>query len=111
VTGASVHVGGETEGAVRLELSGEVDLENIAVVEAELLAAIPNHAVDVVVDLTDVTYLDSAGLRVLFVLGARLETLQIGFHLVVAPGSAVRKVVDLSGIGVLASVEPAAAHP
>jgi anti-anti-sigma factor len=108
VTGAGVRVEETTDHSVRLELSGEIDLANIGDVEADLLDAIPNHVTDVVIVLNEVTYLDSAGLRVLFVLGARLETLQIALHLVVVPESAVRKVIDLSGIAAIASVEPPA---
>lgn len=107
MTGASVAVD-HAEDAVRIALSGEIDLANIGTVEAELLGAITNQLVDVVVDLTDLSYVDSAGLRVLFQLAARLETLQTAFHLVVPPDSPVRKVIDLSGIAAIASVEPPA---
>ncbi|HYH30631.1 MAG TPA: STAS domain-containing protein [Pseudonocardia sp.] len=104
---ASVDVERTGSHAVRIVLDGEIDLANVGTVEAQLLEAISNQLVDVTVDLTGVSYIDSAGLRVLFLLGARLETLQIGFHLVVPPDSAVRKVVDLSGIAAIASVEDA----
>lgn len=106
MTDASVDVERTGDESVRIALSGEVDLANVATVEAELLAAISNQVDDVVVDLSGLSYIDSAGLRVLFVLGARLETLQIGFHVVVPLESAVRKVIDLSGMAAIATVEP-----
>jgi stage II sporulation protein AA (anti-sigma F factor antagonist) len=107
MTEAGVAVERTGDDAVRIALSGEIDLANVAAVEAQLLDAISNQLDVAVVDLSDVSYIDSAGLRVLFVLGARLETLQIRFHLVVPPDSAVRKVIDLSGIASIASIESA----
>jgi anti-anti-sigma factor len=106
VTEASVDVERMADEAIRVALSGEIDLANIDIVGAELLGAISNQLVDVVVDLSDLTYLDSAGLRVLFELGARLETLQIGFRLVVPPHSTVRRAIDLSGIAAIAAIVP-----
>ena len=110
MTEAGVGVERNPDGSVRIALRGEIDLANVATVEAELLGAISNQLVDVVVDLSGVSYIDSAGLRVLFVLGARLETLQIGLHLVAPPDSAVRKLLDLSGIDRIASIGPASPH-
>jgi anti-anti-sigma factor len=103
--GVEVERTGET---VRITISGEIDLANVADLETQVLGAISNQLTHVVVDLGKVSYIDSAGLRVLFVLGSRLTTLQIGFRLLVPLHSAVRKVVDLSGLGVLASIEPPA---
>ena len=106
MTEATVEVEMAGEETLRIVLRGEVDLANVSIVEAELLAAISNQLVDVVLDMSEMSYIDSAGLRALFALGARLETLQIGFHLVVPPGSLLRRVVELSGLGALASLEP-----
>ena len=106
MTEATVEVEMAGEETLRIALRGEVDLANVSTVEAELLAAISNELVDVVVDMRDMSYIDSAGLRALFALGARLDTLQIGFHLAAPPGSTVRRVVELSGLTALASLEP-----
>jgi anti-anti-sigma factor len=105
VTTATVVVRPE-DACVRIRISGEIDLENAGTVEEQLAAAIPNETTSVVLELASLEYLDSAGLRVLFQLGAQLETLQIGFRLVVPQDSAVRRVVDLSGLEVLATIEP-----
>jgi anti-anti-sigma factor len=106
VTEATVEVEMAGEETLRIALRGEVDLANVSIVEAELLPAISNQLVDVIVDMRDMSYIDSAGLRAVFALGARLDTLQIGFHLGVPPGSTVRRVVELSGLAALASLEP-----
>lgn len=91
---------------VRIAISGEIDLANVGGLEQELFGAISNQLDEVVVDLSSVTYVDSAGLRVLFTLGTRLEALQIRFRLVVPPHAPPRRVIELSGIGSVATVEP-----
>ena len=91
---------------MRIAVRGEIDLSNVAAVEQQMLDAISNQLAEVVVDLSAVTYVDSAGLRVLFTLGTRLEALQIRFRLVVPLDSPPRRVIDLSGIGSVAAVQP-----
>ncbi|MFD4197496.1 MULTISPECIES: STAS domain-containing protein [Amycolatopsis] len=91
-------------GHVLLRVSGEIDLANASVVQDQIFAAIGNDAVRVSIDLTDVTYLDSSGLRVLFTLAGRLKVLQMELDLVVAPVSPVRRVLEMSGFEPLAAV-------
>lgn len=101
------HVSSATEGErVRIVVSGEVDLDNAAVVEAELARAISNQVTVVSIDLAGVAYLDSAGLRVLFHLVERLATLQISVELVAPTGSPSRRVVELSGLAALVPLDP-----
>jgi anti-anti-sigma factor len=90
---------------VRITIGGEVDLENANDVEDQLAAAIPNETNAVTLELADLEYLDSAGLRVLFALAARLEVLQIELHVDVPPGSHTRRVLQLSGFESLASLD------
>jgi stage II sporulation protein AA (anti-sigma F factor antagonist) len=94
------------DSTMRITIRGEIDLSNVAAVEQNMLDAISNQLSEVVVDLSGVTYVDSAGLRVLFTLGTRLEALQIRFRLVVPLDSPPRRVIDLSGIGSVAAVQP-----
>ncbi|MHA6797024.1 STAS domain-containing protein [Pseudonocardia bannensis] len=92
--------------AVRIAISGEIDLANADVVQRRILGVITNQLTEVSVDLSGVTYIDSAGLRVLLRLGTRLETLQIALELLVPPDSPTRRVIELSGMGEVASVRP-----
>jgi anti-anti-sigma factor len=64
-------------------------------VERQILEAIPSHLAEVSVDLSALDYIDSAGLRVLFALGTRLKTLQIGL-VFVPTDSSVRQMIDLA---------------
>jgi anti-anti-sigma factor len=98
MTDATVHVDHEVEGGVRITVTGEIDMENAARVEQQILAAISNQLTNVILDLGGLDYIDSAGLRVLFTLGTRLDTLQITLELVVPPESPIRRVIDLCGL-------------
>jgi anti-anti-sigma factor len=78
-------------------ISGEIDIDNAAGVEEQILAAIDNQATTVLLDLNNVEYMDSAGLHILFRLAARLDILQIGLDVVTAVGSPTRRVLELAG--------------
>ena len=65
------------DGSMHIALSGEIDLANAAAVEDELRAAISHQPSAVSVDLTDLTYMDSVGIRILFTLASRLKPLRI----------------------------------
>jgi anti-anti-sigma factor len=98
MTEATVQVDRDADGGVRITVTGEIDMDNAAQVEHQIMAAISNQVSTVTVDLGGLDYIDSAGLRVLFTLGTRLETLQIALKVVVPTGSAVRRVIDLAGL-------------
>jgi anti-anti-sigma factor len=98
------HVDG---GTVRIAISGEIDLSNATDLRDQLLAVITNQLTAVALELGGIAYIDSAGLRVLFDLGIRLETLQITLTLRVPLDSPIRRVIELSGLASVASVRPA----
>jgi anti-sigma B factor antagonist len=91
--------------AVQIAISGEVDLENAEIVEDQLAAAIDNQAASVTIDVSDLTYLDSAGLRLMFALAARLEVLQIDLTIQAPPSSPARRVLELTGFANAATLE------
>jgi anti-anti-sigma factor len=92
--------------SVRLVLGGEIDMSNAAAVEDEIDTAITNQVTAVCIDLSDVTYLDSAGLRILFALAARLPTLQIDLELVAPTDSPAHSVMEISGLSNLVTITP-----
>ena len=94
------------EGQVEIVLRGEIDLENAAGVGEMIQAAILNRTTAARIDLSDVSYIDSAGLHVLFELAARLPTLQITLELVAPPGTQARRVMELSGLTSVVTVHP-----
>ena len=91
--------------AVHIDIGGEIDLENATSVEEQLSAAIPNETTEVTLALGELSYLDSAGLRVLFALAARLEVLQIELQVHVPQGSVTRRVLELSGFEGVAALD------
>jgi anti-sigma B factor antagonist len=106
MTEASVQVDRDADAGVRITLTGEIDMDNAAQVEHRILSAISNQLSTVTVDLGGLDYIDSAGLRVLFTLGTRLENLQIAPKVVVPTESAVRRVIDLAGLSGVMPVSP-----
>ena len=96
------------DGRVRIVVRGEIDLQNAGDVEGQLTEAISNQARTVSIDLGEVAYLDSAGLRVLFHLVERLVTLQIAVELVTPLRSPSRRVIELSGLAALVPLDPPA---
>lgn len=92
---------------VQIDLSGEVDLANASDVEAALRSAVSNHSKTVTLDLTNVEYIDSAGLRIIASLATRLRRSQIELTIVAPPRSPARLVFELSGLMTIATIEPA----
>lgn len=83
-------------------IDGEIDISNAAEVGRSLAEAVPNGAAGLVVDLSDVRYLDSAGVRLLFRLAERLGTGQQAFRLVVPSGAPILEVLELTGVPAVA---------
>jgi anti-anti-sigma factor len=96
---------------VHIALAGDVDLANADDIQAQISAVIPNRVAAVELDLSEVTYLDSAGLQVVFVLASRLQRLQIALRLVAPPTSPARHALELSGMAGIAPIEPAPPGP
>jgi len=74
---------------------GEIDLSNAAVVGDAIGAAIPDRR-EVVVDLSETQYLDSAGLAMLFRLAQRLNYNRQELQLVVPADAPIRAVIRLT---------------
>jgi anti-anti-sigma factor len=82
---------------VSVSISGEIDIDNAAIVEEQIVVAITNLTTQVLIDLTNVEYMDSSGLRILFTLATRLNVLQIGLDVVASVDSPTRRVLELAG--------------
>ena len=105
MTMATVKTSAES-GSIRIRLSGEIDLANIAAVEEEILAAVPDQPTAVSVDLTDLSYLDSTGMRILYGLASRLHSQRIVLELIVPFDAPTRRLIELSGFESIATVRP-----
>jgi anti-anti-sigma factor len=109
MTAPGVTVSARADGnVVLIVISGEIDLSNATYVEAQIANAITNRTLKAAIDLTDVGYIDSIGMRVLFSLALRLEIAQIALKLVAPVGSPARRVIEIAGLDSIVTLEPSA---
>jgi anti-anti-sigma factor len=83
---------------LHLNVAGEVDLATAGILQHEIVAGLEADDVpDVVVDLAEVTFLDSSGISVLLK-GRRLADENAKGYRVDAAHGMVRQVLDISGV-------------
>jgi anti-anti-sigma factor len=92
------------DASVVARLSGEVDMSNATYVRDQLLAAMPNEALALVLDISGCRYLDSAAIEVLFDVSRRLGRRRQELRLVMPPDSPLRRVIELTEIHTAAPV-------
>lgn len=97
MTAANVHIHTK-DGCVYMAISGEIDLANAADVEEHIFAAVGDQVTAMSIDLTDLTYMDSTALQILFRLAERVEALRIPLELVAPPDSNARLMIVYSGL-------------
>ena len=85
-----------SDGAVVVRLTGELDLYNTPRLRDALFGAAAGQPARLVVDLSDVAFMDSTALGVLVEARARLESRE-GFVLA-APGVETRRALEVSGL-------------
>lgn len=83
--------------ALIAHVTGEVDLSNAEDVGATVISATPNEAVGVVLDLSGVDYLDSAGIYVIYGMRSSLQARGQVMILVIPPTSPVHDSLRLAG--------------
>jgi anti-anti-sigma factor len=83
---------------VHAKFSGDIDLSNVDELLEEITGATPNHALGIVLDLGEVSYLDSAGLRMIQRLREDLRVRGQTLQLVIPAGSVILDVLRLAGL-------------
>jgi anti-sigma B factor antagonist len=95
-------------------IRGEIDLSNAEALGRRMREAVPNTAAGLVLDVSAVTYLDSAGIRLVIELQQRLDLRRQRMALVVAAEAPIHRVLELTDIGrvvpVSAGIEEAVAE-
>ena len=86
------------DGVVVASLSGEIDLSNAAEITHALLGGVPNEALGLVIDLSEVSYIDSAGVRMLAELDHRLGWRAQALRVVAPEESRSRRVLEIAGL-------------
>lgn len=86
---------GETPAAA---IQGEIDASNTDDIAARLRGLVTNRSKALVVNLVATTYIDSAGINLLFELDAELSQRQQQIHLVVAESSPIARMIAITGL-------------
>ena len=95
------NITGELRGNMAIaHVIGEIDASNVVWVEERIRTPLTNRCDGLAVDLTATTYLDSAGIAMLFRLAAELRQHQHEpeLLLVLAEGSPVARMASLTGL-------------
>ena len=79
-------------------VEGEIDASNAQEIGDRMRTALSNQGKVLVVDLTPTTYIDSAGINVLFRLGVELGERQQELHVVVASASPIARMLAIVGL-------------
>jgi len=80
-------------------LGGEVDLSNVGEIEERISREVGPETTGLVVDLGELTYLDSSGVRLLLNLNDRLAAVRRGFAVAGSADGIVARVVELVHLG------------
>jgi anti-anti-sigma factor len=98
------------DGTAVAVLDGELDASSVGQVAVKLRRMVENRQHRLIVDLTNVTYLDSAGINLLFAVGGEVRARQQELHLVVAPDSPIRRMLVIVGADRSFPVHPSLAE-
>ncbi len=98
----------EHDGVLVARIAGEVDGSNAVELGRALGERLPSSAHGLVLDLSSVAYLDSAGIELLFSLARRLGDRRQRLRLGVPPRSPVRRVLEICDISSVAPIADSA---
>jgi anti-sigma B factor antagonist len=87
-------------------IAGEIDASNAGEIAERLRAALSNRSKALVCDLSGTTYIDSAGLNLLFELSVALRERQQELHLIVAQPSPIARMVAIVGLAAAVPTHP-----
>ena len=94
----------DTSGPVPVaRITGEIDLANAPRLREEVLT-IAADAEGLIVDLTDVSYLDSGGVKVLFQLARALRQREQSLVVTLPVGSPLRRVLKIASLHEVATI-------
>lgn len=84
--------------AVIARLSGEIDLSNAGGIEQAIVVTTPNHAEQILLDLSDVEYMDSAGIHLIYRLREKLKSRGQALVLILRAESPAGDALRLAGV-------------
>lgn len=96
----------DRDGVVIASFEGEIDSSNAGDLRLALAERLPSSASALVLDLSEVSYLDSSGIQLLFDLGRRVAARRQSLRLVVPSGAPMRRVLELCAVESVAPMHP-----
>jgi anti-anti-sigma factor len=98
------------DGTAVAVLDGELDASSVGTVAAKLRRLVENRQLRVIIDLAEVSYLDSAGINLIYAVGGEVRARQQELHLVVRPGSPIERMLGIVGADRVFPVHPTLAE-
>jgi anti-sigma B factor antagonist len=90
----------DTAGSPVIAIAGEVDMSNVASIEAALEALLAERPARLVFDLSELSFIDSSGIAVLLRAAGKTEQLELR-----NPSTIVRRVIAATGLSNVLRVE------
>jgi anti-sigma B factor antagonist len=84
----------------------EVEITQAPLLRGQLMQAVENRDLGLVIDLTATEYLDSSGINMLFELGESLAARQLQMAVVMPKGGLVERVVAIVDLGSAVPIHP-----
>ena len=84
------------------QLHGDVDLTNTALIAGDVLQAVPRGVLGVVIDLTHVRYIDSAGVQMIFELIREHAVRRQGIAFALPEGSPIGRLITITNLNEVA---------
>jgi anti-sigma B factor antagonist len=94
-----------TGDATVARLAGEIDMSNAQELGDAISSRVTGDARAVIIDLSELNYIDSSGLAMLFELERRLTSRRQTLRIVVPPGASIRRALELGGLDASANVD------
>jgi anti-sigma B factor antagonist len=92
-------------GVLVATVGGEIDSSNATELRLALTEHLPSSMPAMILDLSQVRYIDSAGVELLFELGRRLATRRQALRIVIPRGAPPRRVLELCSVGDIAPLD------
>jgi anti-sigma B factor antagonist len=96
----------KVDGVPIAHVNEDIDAANVAATHRQLAEALGPDALGLVIELSDVRYLDSAGLDMLLRLSDRLNRRRAKLFLVIPEDSQLKRLVSLVGLPDVVAVHP-----
>jgi len=91
----------DLSGTPTLKLSGELDLGSVAPIRAAIDALLSKRPSRVVIDLSELRFMDSSGLTLLLAVADQVPEVELR-----DPSAMIRKLIDLTGLSRLFVINP-----